>query len=612
MNHHLRRLTLLFLALAVPVLRAQTSVELNVSRTEAYVNEPLTLEIAVNNFKTCEPPAFPEIPNGVIRDLGAPTESSISFNFNGRGGAKISRTYRYELTPRKIGELVVPPIKVQVDGKAFETERVRIKVNPSDADELLFAEITAAPARLYVGQRVPLTLRIFVKPARAGGNRLNSNTMLQQFEGSALGPFPPRVQQREEQRQRPDGSTQLYYVYETSVNHTLTRPGPLAFDNVEIGMNYPTRFGRTVWGEYNVTAWRALRAKPQALTPEVRPLPTEGRPANFAGAVGAYDITVAADPASVRVGDPIRLKIELSGTGEIDALPPPRLAADPRLTKGFRVSAETPVGETVLGRRRFTQIIRALSPDVTEIPPIEYPYFDSEAGQYKIARSRPLPLAVAAAEKLEAADLTNLAGPRTAPAEELEPLDGLRGNETREAVLLAVVRPVQLWQVAAGVLAPPAVFVFAWGCVAYRAARRGDAAGRRRQNALAHARRRIEAALRAHQENVVHSGVTDASGVSDTSDAARASGAPQLPHEIAAALIGYLADRFDEPPARFAGRAAGEFLAARGVRAETLRRWTELVEQCERASFGGQPDGDAAALARAAGECLELLERERL
>ena len=49
-------------------------------------------------------------------------------------------------------------------------------------------------------------------------------------------------------------------------------------------------------------------------------MPAEGAPANFNGAVGDYTMTVTAGPTNVAVGDPITVRVQISGRGALDAL----------------------------------------------------------------------------------------------------------------------------------------------------------------------------------------------------------------------------------------------------------------------------------------------------
>jgi hypothetical protein len=81
---------------------------------------------------------------------------------------------------------------------------------------------------------------------------------------------------------------------------------------------------------------------------------------------------------------------------------------------------------------------------------------------------------------------------------------------------------------------------------------------------------------------------------------------------VAAALTGYLADRLDQPPARFTGRAALDFLQQHGVAPHVIERWTEVIARCEEAAFAGGTQTDTDALARQALDCLAALGREKL
>jgi hypothetical protein len=298
------------------------------------------------------------------------------------------------------------------------------------------------------------------------------------------------------------------------------------------------------------------------------------------------------------VGDPIELTIDIYGDGPLETLPPPLLSANERLNEGFRLPGESLAGEMHEGRRRFKLTIRAKRDDVTEVPPIAYPYFDPDAERFVIARSKPIPLAVTPAAEVAPPDVTGLgASERAAGAPALEALDGLRDIETRESALLASTTGVTSGMVAGVMLAPPAVFLLTWAGVAYAQSRTADPVRRRRQAAPRAARRRLTQAR------------TRATGARSGSEGP---GSPACAAEIAATLAGYLADRFNEPPARFTGLAGVDFLRGRGVRDDLLTQWASLVQRCEEASFGGGTPADDAALIRQALHCLTAVERERL
>jgi len=565
---------------------AQATLELEVEADEVRVREPFLVNVRVNNFESCDAPDFPLLENASVRAQSGGVDSSQMLSVNGRMTVSRSRTYVFEVTPLAAGELAIPPAQVRVDGRMLQTKPARVVVRPSDAELLFWVEITCDRKRIYVGQRVRLTLTIWVKPVKMQEQLVPPDEMMGFLRVINFGPFSPReVRTDVRRRSSAGGGTETYYAYETHADYVPDRPGQLKLDDVEVAIQYPTRLSRDIFGTWQVRAARNLRARAQVESVEIVPLPTQGRPPHFTGAVGTYGITVSAEPTIVRVGDPIRLTIEIRGDGPIESVPPPDLAGDPRLTQSFRVPREELAGEVSGSRKRFTQIIRAERPDVTEIPALEYPYFDPDREMYVVALSAPIRLTVTPAAALDTSSLVDTSSPAAnqnaaAPA----PLDGLRGNKTQETELLAVGAPVRLDRLALVLFVPPAVYGLLWGYGAY--VQNCTPAQRRRRSALRTARRRI--------------------------DQARALPPRDCGAEIAAALNGYLADRLDEPAARFVGNAATAFLDDRRVPAPLCARWVRLLGRCEQASFGGMTDGDTAALADEARECLRALERERL
>lgn len=588
--------------LAPATLRAQPQVELDVQTDTPYVNEPLRVELRVSGFKECEPPAPPALPDATLTFVGTSSGTSVYTDSRGQFVSRKHQTFIYQLTVHRPGVLTIPEIPVVVDGTTLKTRPQRLTVRDlpqsppprpdagapaaDSAADLLLAEITCAQSKLYVGQHAEFTLTIWIKPARVGNQPLDRANMVQLVNGN-FGPFDAeKARAGETRRQNADGTSTLYYVVTLPAAFTLTQPGPLTFDDVYVGINYPLRFGRDFFGDLRITEHRALRVRPTISVPDVRPLPTEGRPANFSGAVGQYELKAFAVPTNVRVGDPIQLVIDVRGA-QLETVPAPDLTAIPELVENFRVPSETLAGTISGDHKRFTQVIRPRHTNARWIPPIEFAYFDPQAEQYVVARSDPIPLLVKAVEQLEAAELGDItADAARRPASTLEARDGLRGNKMREAELLASSPPVSMTQVALVSFVPPAAFLGCWGLTAL-ARRRRDVAATRRRHALRNAERRIAAAR-----------------------AGRLS-SDRFHSELQAALAGYLADRLNQPPACFLGRSAIAFLQERAVDPQVLQQCAELLQRCEEAAYAAKGDRDHS-LADLARDCVRRLEREPL
>jgi hypothetical protein len=119
-------------------------------------------------------------------------------------------------------------------------------------------------------------------------------------------------------------------------------------------------------------------------TIEALPLPADGRPKDFSGAVGALTFSMKPTPTDVAVGDLIRTKITIRGKGYYDSLRPP----------AFTRPADFKVYDLRLlpggpDERSFEQILIPLSTNATTIPALSFGYFDPNAGAYKTVTQGP-------------------------------------------------------------------------------------------------------------------------------------------------------------------------------------------------------------------------------
>ncbi len=109
----------------------------------------------------------------------------------------------------------------------------------------------------------------------------------------------------------------------------------------------------------------------------VLPLPDEGRPANFSGAVGTFRLTGKLSKHAVRPGDIVTLSLELAGQGWLNQAAMPQPPASP-LFKSY------PVKETSRSDMRVTaeQALIPQSTNATEVAAVAFNYFNPDSGSY--------------------------------------------------------------------------------------------------------------------------------------------------------------------------------------------------------------------------------------
>lgn len=158
-------------------------------------------------------------------------------------------------------------------------------------------------------------------------------------------------------------------------------------------------FGATIPKDINVTS------PAQQLT--VHELPAEGRPVDFHGAIGTFSITSDVTPAKADVGDPLTLRMRVTGSGNFDRVDSSMLDhLDQWKTYPPKSSFNTsdPIG--LSGMKTFEQPVIASKPGVQALPGLTFSYFDPDKRRYETARSASLSVLIS----------PSLADSRAAPA----------------------------------------------------------------------------------------------------------------------------------------------------------------------------------------------------
>lgn len=184
-------------------------------------------------------------------------------------------------------------------------------------------------------------------------------------------------------------------VREITQEVEATKPGTYTFGPSSVqGYAYTVDvFGRRKYLQPQVQAGTL----PVTIT--VKPFPDKDKPPSFNGAVGPFDIfkvSLLSSP-KISVGDKIILAVEIGGKGQLENVPLPELCCQPGFS-GLFSQSDLPPAEQSKGpsAKQFTVEMRVLSASVKQIPPVEFAYFDPEEQAYKILRSQPIPLTVAA------------------------------------------------------------------------------------------------------------------------------------------------------------------------------------------------------------------------
>jgi len=363
----------------------------SVDRTQLAVGESAVLTITVDGTRNAPAPATQGLTAFQVQYQGPATQVSW---VNGKMTASVS--HRYLLVARKAGAFDVGPFEVDLGGKQYRTAPIRVQVTAAAqpptqqgrgarASGQPWLEIVAAKREPYVGERIPLVVKLYV--GRTEVEQLQFPKIA--GEGFVLGTLPQPIERSEVV----GGIRHRVLVFNTTI--TPLRAGELAVGPATMSMvQLVNRRRRGMFDDFFSDVFAERRpfeatGRPLALT--VRPLPAEGKPAGFGGAVGHFDFSLEAKPLELNAGDPITVRMQISGDGDLSALEAPRIPVG----GDFRAYDPVPVkGDEGPGRRVFEQVLIPREAAVKALPAVSFSFFDPGERQYRTITRGPVALAV--------------------------------------------------------------------------------------------------------------------------------------------------------------------------------------------------------------------------
>jgi hypothetical protein len=367
-----------------------------------------------------------EVPGLTITFSGQSQRTIVS-----RGVPSVEISIRYVVQSGEAGEFEIPAQTFKVDGVELQAAVVKVSVKEGQAvDEELTPTIQLAVGKteFWKGEVVPVRVNVLVHP---------TVQPLSQFFPQVKTPnFAVNRFDRSAGLEARELNGEVWRAWQMESVLTALQAGAQTFGPAEIKAELlmPTAGGfNTPFGQQQGDR-RTVALRSNTVPVNVKELPLDGKPDDFSGAVGEFEVELLASPVSLNAGDPIAVEIAISGTGNFDALTAPRIES----SEGWRlyeprVSQENRAWGTEPGRKSFTQILIP-EKNHTQIPSFVLHYFDPKSGTYVTRKSPPVLITVKGEFKPApnpAAEARDFAAPidASAPTEELgdildQPLTG--------------------------------------------------------------------------------------------------------------------------------------------------------------------------------------------
>jgi hypothetical protein len=375
-----------FLVLTLSHAHAQ-SVYAQVSSKQVQVGVPFEYAIVINaNPNSYSPPVFRDF------DIASgPMQSSSTQWINGQTSSQM--TISWALVAKREGRLVIGPASVMVGNQRFETSSIAIEALKGPATSQ-GGQAQAAPAsgnlsgndlfiktivnknRCYLGEQITITQKVYCRLQIIGFQRFAQPT----YDG-----FYSQAQESVSKGQLAveniDGVN--YYSYELFRTVAIANQvGKITLTPVEgdvVIRKQTNAKPRNVFEQFFGAASYEdvpVPIRSRNITVEVLPLPEEGRPADFSGAVGTFTHKVEVSRTELKANDAFNLKYTISGKGNIKLIEPPKLPLPDGFESYEPKVTETPVSKTfdylIIPRREGEYVLKDL----------KFSYFNLDTKKY--------------------------------------------------------------------------------------------------------------------------------------------------------------------------------------------------------------------------------------
>ncbi len=405
-------------------------------RDSLVVGENVTLTLTFEGGQPASVPSPPNIPNLQFASSG----TAISSEFV-NGQSRTTFAASFVLTPTQPGDYVIPPFTAEVAGEKLSTQPLKLKAlkpgAPSAAainsgSQVTFMKLVLPKKQIYVGETMLAQLELYIQ----GNVRINQ-FQLTSFpaDGCTVG------QMVKGEARRAQIGNMAYSMVPLTFPLKCVKSGPINVGPVTATVvaaipsarnrqdSFLERFGLGTPAEQ-----RQLTLATETDTVQSLPLPTQNVPENFNGAVGNFRMDVTAGPTNVTVGDPITVRVQISGQGGFDTLNLPEqfASADFKSYPATVKATETTDPFGLQGSKTFEQVIVPQNAEIKQLPPVSFSFFDPDKTSYRTVTQPPLslvirpgaaspPPTIASAARRAEADLP-------APAQDIVPIKTRLGN----------------------------------------------------------------------------------------------------------------------------------------------------------------------------------------
>ncbi len=431
-NRHWSSLSFLlqffFISLMSSVSFANVVVQSTVDRNEMAVGDTLNLTVSIISEDSVEgqEPKMPQLDG--FKLLNAWTSSSTRLQSTPQGMAfSRQNSFNYSLEAERQGTFTIPPFEVNVDGKIYNTKEIQIVVGPQgsmaqpaipgggaapldEAEELFnqllqrrkqaepnfrsqpknlneafFIQVEVDKTDVYEGEQINVNWYLYVRGALEQLDRLKFPD-LRGFWKEDIEPAPALSFQQEV-------INGVVYKKALLAAHALfpIKPGTSYIDEYKV--RCVIRLPTSAFGAFGFGKPYTFTRSSEKVKINVQPLPTDGRPRDFSGAVGEFNVTAQVEGQNLKADQPFVLKIRVDGEGNAKMIDMPPVEW-PNTVELYDTKQESKFFKNGRSFKQFEVLLIPRQAGELKIPAISFGMFNPAAGKYTQKSTEPITLQI--------------------------------------------------------------------------------------------------------------------------------------------------------------------------------------------------------------------------
>lgn len=404
------------------VIATEINFTASVDRTQVGLDDQIQLTVSVQGQDIGRVPN-PELPDLTDFDrLGSTSSQSTSISIiNGRMSQQQTISFIYFLRPKRTGALTIGPCKLNFKGQTYTTEPITIQVEKGSVQkpqaqprispfepptqEAVPIEgnllLVASPNKrtVYKGEQMTVDFTLYTR-LQLGNLSLDK---LPNFSGFWVEKLYD-AQQLNFQERAINGKRYSACLLKKVALFPM-QTGELTIEPMSL-VGTVIRPARSFFDFFDET--EPVKIQSQSIKINVLPLPETGKPADFSGGVGQFNIKASLKPDSSVNGEPVNLTIRISGVGNVKLIDKPSLPSiaglkilDPEVVD--KVATE---GGKISGYKEFKYPILPQRDGRHEIPSIKLSYFDPSDKSYHTIGTEKISFTATGTAKIVSSTLT--------------------------------------------------------------------------------------------------------------------------------------------------------------------------------------------------------------